>query len=306
MNVVAPLTAVVLSLVLSATAFAQGKSQQDHGNGATAGAGKNSGGKAGGSQSVNPPSQTTLAAPASVSAATSPATPFAWVDNANLVAPGAVWIGISAARWHNGAVSELSFPVVDAAVGMTRRVQLGASVPRIMPQADLVGSTGGLGTTFFNAKIGVLNDSERALKLAVSPTLEILGQSTMQWMPAGQNRLQWGLPISAEFDRGLSRIYGSTGYFSPGVWYTGGGVGTQLSARVGVAVTLSHAWSSTDTTDAAPSRNDVSAGVSVDLTQNIGLFGSLGRTLNTAPQYGAGTTASIGISLSAQKISVKE
>src|SRR6185503_15116866 len=139
MKAVASLAAgVAVSLLLNTPAFAQGKSQ-DHGkgggNGAAASSGKNAGGKGG--DVVSSPSQTPLAAPASVTSATSAATPFAWIDNANLMAPGAVWIGMSAVRWQNAGVSEISFPVVDAAVGLNPRVQLGASVPRVVGRADI-------------------------------------------------------------------------------------------------------------------------------------------------------------------------
>ena len=301
---------IAVSLLLTTPAFAQGKSP-DHGkgggnNGAAASSGKNGGGKGG---DVTSPSQTPLAAPASVTSATSAATPFAWIDNANLIAPGAVWIGMSAVRWQNAGVSEISFPVVDAAVGINPRVQIGASVPRVVGRGDIVGNEGGIGTTFLNAKIGVLNDSERPLKMAVTPTLEVLGHAARQWLPAGQNRVQWGLPVSAEFDRGVSRVYGSTGYFSPGIWYTGVGAGSQIVPRVGVAVSLSRDWSRAAAADpafGAPARNDISTGVSVDVTPNVGVFGSVGRTLKTAPQFGAGTTASIGIALTADKVSFKQ
>jgi hypothetical protein len=208
-------------------------------------------------------------------------------------------------RWQNAGVSEVNFPVVDVAVGMTPRVQFGASVPRVAAN-DALGRPAGLGTAFFNAKVAILNDSEHPLKAAVAPTLEILSGAA-QLAALDQSRVQWGLPFSVEFDRGLSRIYGSTGYFSPGIWYTGGGAGTQIGTRVGVAVSLSRAWSQLpagDSSLAAPRRHDLSTGISVDLTPNVGVFGSLGRTFATASEYGAGTTVSVGLSLSANRIVV--
>ena len=64
----------------------------------------------------------------------------------------------------------------------------------------------------------------------------------MQFVPLGQNRVQFGLPFSVEFDRGVARVYGSSGYFSPGVWYAGAGAGTQIGSRVGLAVSFSRSW----------------------------------------------------------------
>jgi hypothetical protein len=300
---------LAVSLLISVPAWAQGKSDQDHGKsgGATAsGAGNsgkssNAGGK--GSSPVSPPSQVALAAP-TAAISTTASTPFAWIDNANLVAPGTVWLGLSVVRWHNLGLSEVSVPVIDAAVGMTPRVQIGASVPRIAAD-DTIGRPGGLGTTFLNAKLAVLNNRDRPLKVAVTPTLEILSQAAIQFEPASERRLQWGLPVSVEFDRGLSRIYGSTGYFSPGVWYSGAGAATQITARLGAAVSFSRSWTTTpllDPTIAAPRRHDLSTGASLELTSNLGVFGSIGRTIGTAPQYGAGTTFSVGLSLTANKI----
>jgi hypothetical protein len=119
----------VVSLLLNPPVFAQGQSQQDHGkSGSSNASGKGGGGNG---SSVSPPSEVAFAAPTSASSSTSASTPFAWIDNANLVAPGAVWIGISTVRWQNAGVSEISVPVVDAAIGMTPRLQIGASVPRV-------------------------------------------------------------------------------------------------------------------------------------------------------------------------------
>lgn len=296
-----------VSLLMNTPLFAQGKSQQDHSKGGASSAGGKGGGNGTGS-SVSPPSEVALAAPTSVRNSTSASTPFAWIDNANLVAPGAVWIGISTVRWQSAGASEISVPVVDAAIGMTPRLQIGASVPRVAP-SEALSRPGGFGTTFLNAKVAILNDPERPLKLAVTPTLEILSEAAMQWVPIGQNRVQWGLPFSVEFDRGVSRVYGSSGYFSPGVWYTGAGAGTQIGSRMALAVSFSRSWSGfalNDPTIAAPRRHDISTGVSLDLTPNVGLFGSVGRTIGTAAQYGAGTTLSVGLSLTANRIAFRQ
>ena len=222
-----------------------------------------------------------------------PAVPFAWMDDASLMAPGTVWLGVSMVQWHGGGASEVVVPAFDGSIGLTRRVQLGASVPRV---------AGGIGTTFFSTKIGILNNEARGLKLAVVPTLEILSKGSV---PAGQSRTQFGVPVSIEIDREAGRIYGSSGYFSPGIWYTGGGIGKSLTNRLGVSVSFSHAWTTQATLPAGtpaiagPRRNDLAGGASFDVTPNIAVFGSLGRTLATAAQNGAGTTISFGMSLSA-------
>ena len=120
-------------------------------------------------------------------------------------------------------------PVVDTAIGLTSRVQFGASVPRV---------AGSLGTMFFSTKVAVFSDDVRALKVAVGPTLEVLTSATLP----GQRRTEWGVPVSGQIDRGSSRIYGGTGYFSPGIWYAGAGIGRSVSDRIGISISFSHAW----------------------------------------------------------------
>jgi hypothetical protein len=311
-------TGVVFSFAVATSLFAQGKSTDPHGNGKDSGtnvpgasgtgagnSGKtsNAGGNGGGRGAVSPPSEVALAAPTSIAMSASASTPFAWIDNANLMAPGAVWVGVSTVRWQNAGVNEISFPVIDAAIGMTPRLQIGASVPRLAA-SEALGRPSGLGTTFLNAKIGILTDSARPIKAAVTPTVEILGDLAMQFAPAGQGRVQWGLPVSLELDRGVGRVYGSAGYFSPDIWYTGAGAGAQFGSRLGLSVSFSRSWAGSVVADPSlppPYRHELSTGVSLDVTRNIGVFGSVGRTFKTDAQFGAGTTASVGVSLTTHR-----
>jgi hypothetical protein len=274
---------VVLALAAAHPAVAQGKSGQPHGKPA-----------------APPATSTNLGAAAASGAATGTGAtaPFAWMDDANLMAPGALWLGVSMVQWRGGGATEVVVPAFDASVGLTPRVQLGASVPRV---------AGGVGTAFFTTKIGLFANEARGLKIAAGPTLEILNQAAMLSGPAGQSRTQWGLPVSVEVDRQASRFYGTSGYFSPGVWYAGIGAGRSLSERLGLSLSLSHASTRQATTPGAsapsgPRRNDLSGGVAFDLSPTIAVFGSIGRTLATAAANGAGTTVSFGMSLSAGQI----
>jgi hypothetical protein len=152
----------------------------------------------------------------------------------------------------------------------------------------------------------VLENEDHAMRLAVSPTLEILSRASLLAAPESQRRVQWGLPVSVDFDRGVGRFFASGGYFSPGIWYGGAGLGAIVGERVGVSISFSRAWSSSASIDPAvpaPSRNDVSGGVSFDMTPNIGVFGSIGRTIGTTEENGAGTTLSFGLSLTAARTS---
>jgi hypothetical protein len=267
------MASIILTLAIALPAAAQGKSGQNHGN----------------PHSAPPPTTTNL--PGTVGGGTATgATPFAWVDDASVMAPGTGWLGLSMVQWYGGGASEVVVPAFDGSIGLTPRVQLGASVPRV---------AGGIGTTFFSTKIGVLNNEAHGLKLAVAPTLEILSKASG---PVGQSRTQWGLPVSVEIDRKGERIYGSSGYFSPGVWYAGAGIGKPVTNRLGVSMSFSHAWTSQATLTPGTvgrRRSDLSGGASFDVTRNISVFGSVGRTVATASANGAGTTIGFGMSLNA-------
>ena len=271
---------VIVTLAVSVSASAQGKS-----------------GKAPGKvnkTSAPPPSTSAMSTPTApaTGAQSGAASPFAWMDDASVIAPGTVWLGLSMVRWQGSGFGQTIAPVVDTAFGLTRRVQISASVPRV---------PGGLGTTFFSAKIAAVDDTDRGLKLALSPTLEVLSHNTMV---AGQSRAQWGLPISVQLDRESGRFYASSGYFSPGIWYAGAGFAKAVTDRTGLSLSYSHAWATSPTAAGATPvntlrRNEISGGGSFDLNPNVSLFGSLGRTIGVAAQDGAGTTLSFGVSLTA-------
>lgn len=270
----------MVTLAVALPASAQGKSGQAHGK-------------------APAPRPSASALPtASPTASAGPAasvSPFAWLDDANVLEAGAVWLGVSMLHWQGSGVGETIVPVIDGAVGLTPRIQVAASVPRV---------AGGVGTIFFSAKIAAFKNADRGLKVAVSPTLEVLNQAAALAGPAGQSRTQWGLPVSVELDRDSGRIYGSSGYFSPGIWYAGAGFGKPVSDRVGLSVSFTRAWAtSPSAVGAVPidglHRTEISGGGSFDINPNMSIFGSLGRTIGVAAENGAGTTISFGLSLSA-------
>jgi hypothetical protein len=283
----AAMATLVVALAMAAPAFSQGKSQQAQG-------------KSGRGSS---PNRSTLPPPPAV-AAPAGTVPFSWMDDANVMAPNTVWLGISTVRWQGAGLSEVSMPVIDGAIGLSPRVQLGASIPRVMAGSDSAGLPGGLGTTYFSAKISMLPNDARDVKLAVAPTLQVLSRVAIDSGPE-LRRAQWGLPVSIELDRGAGRLYGSAGYFSPGVWYAGTGVARTVHARASVSVSFSRAWTdaaSVGGTISSPSRNELSGGAFVEITRNLGVFGSIGRTIRTADENGAGTIVGIGLSVTARPV----
>jgi hypothetical protein len=266
----------LLALAAASPSLAQGKSQQGHGKG-------------------SPPSHSTLPPPTAIGG-TAGTTPFAWVDDASLLSPGDVWIGLSTLRWQGADASEVYAPVIDAAVGLSPRFQIGASAPRVVGSDP--GGEGGLGTTYVHGKIAVFKGARYGMRVAVSPTIEILGASAFAAAPTDQSRVQWGAPVSGQIDLGNSRIYASTGYFSRGVWFFGAGAATAVTPKIAASASFSRSWSTSaiDPAGAAPNRNELSGGVSYGLSPIISLFGSVGHTIATTDADGAGATLSVGVS----------
>ncbi len=281
------LTVLAIGAILCAAlspppALAQGKSQdKGHGNG----------------RPTVPPSRSVLP-PASTIGTESGAAPFALIDDATVLPAGSLWTGVSVSRWSGAGLSEVDAPVAIIGVGLTPRVQLTASIPRVVGSADPAGAAGGLGTTFVTGKVDVTQHAW-PVKVAVAPTLEVLGAGALSTSAAPGRRVRWGLPVSVELDRGDVMMYAGAGYFSGGVWFTGGGAGMPVSRRVAVSIALSRAQMASATGDPldAMARTDLTGGASVAITSRFAAFGSIGHTIATADQNGAGMTISGGVSM---------
>ncbi|MBI3494163.1 MAG: hypothetical protein HY047_20650 [Acidobacteria bacterium] len=231
-------------------------------------------------------------------------TPLAVIVDATLLTPGSAALTVSALGWQGADASEVDAPVVGVAVGVAPRFQLGASVPYTVGN-DASGVTGGWGTTYLSGKIGIVQNDEAGVKLAVAPTIQVLGTGVLQSLTSGESRVQWGLPVSAEIDRGGARVFASAGYFSGGIGFAGGGIGVQAAPRVALSGSFSHAWTSdasTATAGVTPVRTELSGGASIAVTPRVGVFGSIGHTIATADANGAGLTIVGGVSLLAGPI----
>jgi len=274
----------VVTLAVALPSSAQGRG---------GGSGGNRGTSPGASRRPTPPAQSALPSSNVAAPTTTSAVPFAWIDDASMLPPGAVAFSISAFRWRGTDASELDVPVVNLSVGAARRLQLGASVPHVVDDAD-AGIVGGLGTTYVSGKIGLLTGDR--VKLAVAPTVQILGSGALQAFSAGERRTQFGVPVSVEGDSGVVRVFASGGGFSPGIWFAGGGVGVQATSQVAVSGSFSRAWTSGATNTLIDSRrHELSGTLAYSPTSQVSLFGSVGRTISTTDENGAGTTVSGGV-----------
>ena len=197
-------------------------------------------------------------------------------------------------------MSEVDAPIVNISFGLARQVQLSASIPRVVGSGDPAGAAGGVGTSFFSAKIALYEGPRHAFKIATAPTLQLLSAGIVEQQSDSSSRVRWGLPLSAEASRGTLRLYGGGGYFSPGIWFGGAAAGFAVNAKTYASVGVSRAWRTTDLLDLPMSEHDrkeISGGASYALRPGISAFGSIGRTFATLDQNGAGTAISGGLSM---------
>jgi hypothetical protein len=272
----------VLALAVAAPATAQS------GNGGRSTSSGTSGGKG------TAPSRSTL--PNSALTTSSVASPFAWLDDGRILPPATVSIAVSTLRWEGTGASEVDVPVTSIAAGIAPRVQVGASIPHILGSADPAGAVGGIGSLYFYGKVGLLGD-DSPVKLAVSPTIEVLGEGAALGLAPTESRTQFGLPVSVEFDTGATRLYAGTGFFTRGIRFAGGGASVRATSRLGISAQLSHSWTTADALGVVADRTEVTGSAAYSIAPNVALFGSIGQTIATTDQNGAGTTISGGISV---------
>jgi len=203
-------------------------------------------------------------------------------------------VSVSTTRWQGTDLSEVEAPIVGVAAGVAPRLQISASIPHVVAD-DVNGVAGGIDTTYLSAKFGVLTRKTSNVKLAVAPTLEILGAGALESLAPGTSRTQFGLPVSLEVGGSSLRMFASAGFFSQGVWYAGGGVGGTLTRRVAASVAFSRAWTTNPIGSAVGDRRDVSGTLAFSVRPQISVFGAVGTTVATADQDGAGTTISGGV-----------
>jgi hypothetical protein len=225
----------------------------------------------------------------------------AWLDDATMLEPGAGWTTVSFGYWRTPLAREVDVPTIDGGVGITRRVQVGFSVPVYHVSAPGGPVSRGLGDVYLNAKVQLRDPAaaDNGVGLAIVPIVEIL---SFQPSPDA-SRLQWGVPVSVELQRSGWRAFGTAGYFSRGALFAAAGGELALSDRAWLvgALTQSHSVK-TDNLSAAlglsKSRTDVSGGLTVAATPSLLVFGSVGRTISRQDDNSATLAFTAGVSYS--------
>lgn len=280
-----PIALILLVMLAAAPAAAQGRGK---------GLGKTKGGSG--------PATSGSAAPASTSRAAAGAgiRQFAaWLDDASLLAPGSAWTSMSFGHYRSIGGSQTDFPVIDAGIGLSNRVQFGITVPYYRVHFLDGTNVGGLGDVFLSGKVLLLEAGATGrVGVAVSPVLEISED------PApGRGSLTWAAPVSVEFRGSKYRLFGSTGYFSRGALFGSGAVEVPLADNVVVvgALTLMRSIRedvAADSLGLSAGRTDVTATAAYFLTSAIALFGGTGRTVGNADGTGTAFMLTGGVSLS--------
>ena len=249
------------------------------------------------------------AAPSSSSAAvSSAAVPVfgirqfgAWLDDASLLEPGSASAAVSLGLVRSAGGRQTDFPIVDAGLGLTPRVQLGMTVPYYRLSFADGSQAAGLGDVYLAAKVGLIDPAKKTTSsfgLAVSPLLEILADPD----PTVGRSFHVGLPVSVEWRQPKYRLYGSSGWFSRGAFFASGALELPLTERVVATGMLSHTRALNDDPNAdamgmSRARTDLMGGAAFFATPSIAIYGSLGRTISAQDANAASFMLGAGVSM---------
>jgi hypothetical protein len=262
--------AVVLSTVVAASpALAQGRSDSAPG--------KN---KERPSKSANPNAKTRasgsgLASPATATSSTSAPAASAnaavyygsWLDDASIVEPGDIWIGLATGYWRGDNNRQFDAPVASAAVGISRRFQAGGS-SSFYHFRDAEGiSENGFGNVSLYGKVQLLDPyrAPRAIGIAVTPLVEL--------SPGSTDEFGWALPVNVEAHRGDLRVYSSAGYFSRGSIFATVGADVPITSQISISGNFGQSYARAGT-----HQTSLGVGASLGLTPTSGVYVGIGRT----------------------------
>jgi hypothetical protein len=220
-------------------------------------------------------SQSGLASPATSTSSTSAPAASAnsvvyygsWLDDASIVAPRDVWIGLATGYWRGASNRQIDAPVVSAAIGIAPRVQAGGSASFYhFRDADGL-SENGFGSFSLYGKFQIADPSRspKALGVAVTPVLEL--------SPGSGTPVGWALPVNVEARRGDTRVYGSAGYFSRGSVFASVAADFPVTSRIFINGTFGQSYARAGT-----HQTSIGVGASLGLTATSGLFVGLGQT----------------------------
>jgi hypothetical protein len=280
MTFIAKLSIAILSSIVVAAgpAFAQGRSDNAPGKIKD----KTSGGSRASQSGLASPTTATSSTSAPAASANAVAYYGSWLDDASIVAPGDVWVGLATGYWRGESNRQIDAPVVSAAVGISPRVHAGGSASFYhFRDADGL-SENGFGSFSLYGKFLIADPlrAPNAIGIAVTPLLEL--------SPGSQAPVGWALPVNIETHRGDARIYGSAGYFSRGSVFGTIGADLPLTSRIFLSGTFGQSYARAGT-----HQTSIGVGASLGLTATSGLFVGVGQTF-MPPEIGPGGASIAG------------
>jgi len=220
----------------------------------------------------------------------------AWLDDASAAGAGEGYTSIGVGHWRMLGSTQTNLPMLGVGVGVTDRMQVGASVPFYRASYE-GGSASGMDDVYLSAKYTLVDPTLTLSEfgLAISPTMEVLSAGS----PDG--RVHFAVPVSVELRRQPFRVYGSAGLFTRGSFFSGAAL--EWSAPGGMALTGSLTQSYSLKDDAVldsigigSQRTDVSFGVAYPLGTMAATFVNVGRSLTSVEEGGTSLALSGGIS----------
>jgi hypothetical protein len=220
-----------------------------------------------------------------------------WLDDATVQEPGAGYVSAGLGIYKTPVYREVDAPSIDSGVGVTRRLQVGMSVPYYYAAMPGESAGHGFGDVYLTAKYQLREATAAHAGFAVIPIVEVLRSAPA----ADGSRVQWALPVSTEraFSRG--RAMASTGYFSRGAVFGSGGLEIELSRRAWATGALAWSYSTHhDDVSAAlglhKSHADATGGLTWAVRSAIAVYGTLGRTISAHDDNSASFIFSAGVS----------
>lgn len=220
-----------------------------------------------------------------------------WLDDATVQDPGSGFVTLGFGFYETPVFREIDFPSIDSGFGVTKKLQVGMSLPYAHASVPGAATAHGFGDVYLDAKYQLREPSRDRAGFALIPMVEVLSVAP----PSGGSRVQWALPLSAERQFDHWRAMGTGGYFSRGAVFSAGALEAELSKHAWLTGSLSWSYSTRhDDLSAAlgfhRARLDAGGGVTYAVGSRTAVYGSVGRTLSGRDDNSASFIFSTGIS----------
>ena len=220
-----------------------------------------------------------------------------WLDDASVQTPGKGFVTMGFGLYRTPIYQEVDLPTLDSGFAVTKRIQIGMSVPYAYSGVPGDPRASGFGDVYLNSKVQLRAPGPGRTGFSMTPMIEVLSVEP----PSGGGRAHWALPASVERQGSHWRAMGTGGYFSRGAAFGAAAFEHAISTRTWATGSLSYAYSiHRDELSAVlglqRTRADASGGVTYQLRPDVAVFGSIGRTISAHDDNSASMIMSAGVS----------